>query len=291
MYYQSALKRTLNYIEDNLTENFTLDDLVKVHGFSKWHFSRMFHLLTGYAISEYIRNRRLTQASISLLESDERILDLALDYRFSSQESFTRSFKKLAGVTPGEYRKKGVCLHMMPSLKAENLIWTKGDVEVKPEIVNFEPIYVIGMMYEGKNLNGEIGDLWQTFIGRMDEIDALDKGSYGICEPLVEDVKDLDLDNPNDFKYLAGLAVNENAKVPKGMVKWKVDHPLYAAFTHLGDVEEMGDTYKSIYTKWLPESGYDAVYAYDFELYGKDFKPGQADSKCYIYVPVRKRKK
>lgn len=111
--------------------------------------------------------------------------------------------------------------------------------------------------------------------------------SYGICEPLEASVEEVDFDNPKDFKYLAGIEVTDNNNMPVGMEVWDVPHKKYAVFTHIGSVDTLGDTYKAIYSKWLPESGYELVFTYDFELYDKDFDPGSAQSKMYVYIPIK----
>lgn len=289
MYYQSALSKTISYVENNLCESFSLEDLSEVNGFSRCHFSRLFHLFTGYTISEYIKGRRLTEAALMLVETDQRIIDIAIAYQFSSQDSFTRAFSQVYGITPGRFRKQGQRKNLIEPLDVSKIIWMQGGLEVKPEIKTINDLKVMGMVYQGKNQSGEIGVLWQQFLARIPDIKS-PKGnmkSYGICEPLEESVEDVDLDNPNDFKYLAGIEVVDDNDVPEGMEVWDVKHNKYAVFTHRGPVEMLGDTYKAIYSQWLPESGYEVVFTYDFEMYDQDFKPGQTDSKMYIYIPIK----
>ena len=289
MYYKNALEKTLEFVENNLTSYFTLDELCRVNGFSRCHFSKMFHVFTGYTISGYIRGRRLSEAAKLLSRTDKKIIEIALDYQFSSQDAFTRSFSNTFGISPARYRKDKTSVKVVRPLDAQNIIWTYGGREMKPEIVELKSMLICGMVYEGKNLNGEIGDLWREFSKRQHEIVSAKDNmkSYGICEPVEENVENLDLEEPNNFKYLAGVEVEDKNNLPEGMSVWEVTHSKYAIFTHIGTVEELGDTYKGIYSKWLPESGYEAVYEYDFELYDKDFKPNQKESKMYIYVPVK----
>lgn len=289
MYYMKALQVTIDYIESHLYKDFTLSDLEQENGFSRCHFSRLFHLFTGYKISEYIRSRRLTVACERLLHTMDRQVDIALDLQFSSQDAFTRSFKKVVGVTPGQYRKTKQHRFEVAPLNVESIIWIQGGMEMKPIIKTIEKMYIVGMVYEGKNQNNEIPEMWQRFIPRMHEIQHT-KGngrSYGICQPLEEKLEDVDLENPSDFKYLAGLEVSSIEDIPEGMVYWEVKKQKYAVFTHTGSVELLGDTYKAIYSKWLPESGYDVVFTYDFEMYDASFKPGDEQSKMYVYIPIK----
>jgi AraC family transcriptional regulator len=289
MYYVTALKDTVAYIEEHLTEPFTLNDLETINHFSRCHFSRLFHLFTGYHISEYIRLRRLDTACHQLIFSDKKIIDIAMGLQFASQDVFTRSFKKYIGISPGKFRKGDQMHHVIKPLDIDKLIWIQGGIEMKPEIVELEPMRVVGLEYHGKNQNQEIAVLWQNFLSRVHEINRSKHLSWslGVCEPLEESIDDVDLDHPNDFKYLACVVADEETPVPEGMKTWQVDHTTYAVFTHTGPVEMLGDTYKAIYSKWLPESGYDVVFTYDFELYDQDFMPGDDKSKMYIYIPIK----
>ncbi len=73
---------------------------------------RLFFSLTGYRVKEYIRARRISEAAQELVETDRRILDIALDYEFESHEAFTRTFKQLAGTTPLAFRRQRALFHV-----------------------------------------------------------------------------------------------------------------------------------------------------------------------------------
>lgn len=103
--YEFVIKQTIMYIEEHLHEPLTLEYIAWQSSFSKFHFHRIFQSSVGMTITEYIRMRRLANASVALLYSNERILDIALYYQFESQESFTRAFKKIYKLPPGQYRR------------------------------------------------------------------------------------------------------------------------------------------------------------------------------------------
>lgn len=98
------LNRAIQYIEGHLTAPASIEDVAAVVGYSRAHFSRTFLAVTGITPVAYLRKRRLTEAARELATSPKRILDIALDYQFQSQEAFTRSFKQEFGVSPGFYR-------------------------------------------------------------------------------------------------------------------------------------------------------------------------------------------
>lgn len=95
----------MNYIENNLKKEIRTEDIADSAGFSKYHFQRVFKRETGLNLYEYIQKRRLAEASSLLLNSNIRILDIAVYLCFESQEAFTRAFKKVYGLPPGQYRK------------------------------------------------------------------------------------------------------------------------------------------------------------------------------------------
>jgi AraC-like DNA-binding protein len=99
------VKKTIEYIENSLQDELSLENIARFAGFSKFHYHRIFQKELGVTVSEYIRYRRIANAANMLLYADEKIIDIALYYRFETQESFTRSFKKYYDLPPGQYRK------------------------------------------------------------------------------------------------------------------------------------------------------------------------------------------
>jgi len=105
MNYSHSIQKTISYIETNLSNKLSLDELADIAGFSKYHFLRIFKHETGSRLFEHIQNRRMARAAKLLLFTQQNILDIALMYRFDSQEAFTRAFKKEYNLSPGRYRK------------------------------------------------------------------------------------------------------------------------------------------------------------------------------------------
>jgi len=94
------------YIEQQLQSPITLLDLAREAGYSPWHIGRMFREVTGKSPFEYIRRRRLTQAALLMRDNKRKVLDVALDFEFDSQEGFTRAFSREFGISPYQYYKK-----------------------------------------------------------------------------------------------------------------------------------------------------------------------------------------
>src|SRR5690554_7987891 len=84
------INNSIDYLEKNLCSNIEIEKVAKVAGVSKYHYQRMFHMLTGVTISEYIRHRRLTLAAKELINPELKVIDVALKYNYSTPESFSK---------------------------------------------------------------------------------------------------------------------------------------------------------------------------------------------------------
>lgn len=104
MNYDDCIKKSLKYIELNLKNKIELEDLSEEVFLSKYHFHRVFHTVVGEPVAEYIRERRLNEAAMELINTNNKIIDIAYKYQFSSQEVFTKAFKKLYGIPPRKFR-------------------------------------------------------------------------------------------------------------------------------------------------------------------------------------------
>ncbi|MGX7198122.1 helix-turn-helix transcriptional regulator [Enterococcus olivae] len=104
MDYTEDIQKALVYIEENLTETLSLENISKKVGMSEFHFQRVFKKQLHMGIYKYIQKRRIANASLLLLNSELKILDIALISGFSSQEAFSRVFKKYYQLAPRQYR-------------------------------------------------------------------------------------------------------------------------------------------------------------------------------------------
>jgi AraC-like DNA-binding protein/GNAT superfamily N-acetyltransferase len=103
MDYNDMIQRSFIYIEKNLNGDLSVEALARFNGYSKFHFCRIFHDCTGISVMTYIRQRRFINAAAALKDG-KPIIEIAMDYGFSSQGGFNKAFKKLYGFSPGEYR-------------------------------------------------------------------------------------------------------------------------------------------------------------------------------------------
>ena len=95
-------------IKNKDEEYLTLKNLASKLGYSEFYTSKKFKEISGMQFRDYLRNRKLAFALKEIRDTNRGILDIALDYGFSSHEAFTRSFKSAYGIAPSEYRQKPV---------------------------------------------------------------------------------------------------------------------------------------------------------------------------------------
>ena len=100
----TGIQEAINYIEDNITEELDYGEIAKRSFSSPYHFQRVFSILCGYTVGEYIRLRRLTLAGADLAQGKEKVIDVAMKYGYESPDSFAKAFTRFHGITPSDAR-------------------------------------------------------------------------------------------------------------------------------------------------------------------------------------------
>ena len=99
------IQKAIDWMEERWEDPFTLEEVSAFIRYSPSHTSRQFKAYTGSTLRRYIQLRRLTKAAITLRDHQIRIIDVAFQYGYQSQEAFSRAFQQVFGITPGEYVK------------------------------------------------------------------------------------------------------------------------------------------------------------------------------------------
>lgn len=104
MNWIQGMQRAIDYIEAHLTEEIDYEAVARESYSSSYHFQRVFGILCGYTLGEYIRNRRLTLAGIELQAENAKVIDVAVKYGYESPDSFAKAFQKFHGILPSQAR-------------------------------------------------------------------------------------------------------------------------------------------------------------------------------------------
>lgn len=104
MHSWESIQQAIDYIEENLTKNLSIEELAEVAALSPFYFQRLFHRLVKLPICEYTKMRRLSRACELLRDTNRSVVDIAEELCFSSHSNFTRAFKKVFEITPEQMR-------------------------------------------------------------------------------------------------------------------------------------------------------------------------------------------
>lgn len=96
------LSRAISYIERNLTNDISVDEVSSQAYTTSSHFQLIFHVVMGMTVGEYIRNRRLSLAAQDLLQPASKIIEVAMRYQYDTQEGFSKAFTRFHGVPPSK---------------------------------------------------------------------------------------------------------------------------------------------------------------------------------------------
>lgn len=283
------LKTILTYIHRHLEMPLKVETLAQQAGWSRWQFQRVFGAQTGLSVAQYVRELRLSRAAESLLTSQRRQLDIALDCGFESEISFNRAFKQVFGCTPGDYRRRGVrnglktpiCVAEVPLPPVElNPRLLQIRVETRPEMHLVGMSSCINGLFSPKpNFNERVPALWRRFLESMPLNDCTGP-LYGVLEV------HRSTNNGQSFPYWAAAQYQGQQPLPEGVEFLVVPAQQYAAIPFHGPIQALDKTLAWFLRHWLPGSGYRALYGVDLEVYQPELNLDRDDTAMEYWVPI-----
>lgn len=287
----TGIQNAVNYIEEHLTDELVFGEIARHAACSEFYFQRIFGILCGMPLGEYIRNRRLTLAGSELSATDARILDVALKYGYDSPESFTRAFVRFHGITPSEAKKDGKRLKSLSRVSVQIIL--KGGSIMDYKIVTKEAFRVLEKVEQhsiddAQNKN-TIPEFWtrshadgtvKTLLEQAPEQDFI----YGMCYG----------NTPKDNKsFDYGIAAPYGGgEIPDGFHITEIPARTWAVFECRGPLPEaIQETWHKICAEFFPTSSYRPTYEMDIEAYTKPADMTEADCNYYseIWVTVEKK--
>ncbi|MEQ7050849.1 AraC family transcriptional regulator [Paenibacillaceae sp. P-4] len=286
MEWLNRMMSALDLIEAKMQEPLDMAELAKAAYSSPHHFQRMFYMVTGMTVAEYIRKRRLTLAAQELAMSGAKVIDVAMKYCYDSPESFSKAFRKLHGISPSEARNSGVQLKAFPRISFH--LSLKGDKEMDYRIVQREAFTVIGKSFQTTTRDGEntreIPKFWKDSHadGTVAKIAALGKNqdTLGICYGAQQ--------GGEVFNY--AIAVETDRTESEGEYDFiQIPAATWAVFTSTGPMpDSIQDVWGRIYQEWFPATDYEQAEIPDFELYPPG-NPWAEDYRSEVWIPVIKK--
>ena len=295
--YISRINKALQFIDENLDADLSLENISKVACYSPFHFHRIFKAVTNETLNAYILRRRLEKAAAVLkYKAEVSIAELSLQYGFTSNSSFTRAFKKFYGLAPAQFRKQNPDwfskISQVESKNGQkNILFEKYicninnlkywfDMNAKIEIKEISKLDLAYVTCIGHNGIGEAYDKlvkWAIPNGLFEipgtkmvtiyhdsfKITAADKVRISACITLI---------NPLKVADGIGLTTIEKGKFIVGSFEIRMN--------------EFEKSWNALFL-WMVENGYKKADRNPFELYHNDYRQ-HPENKCIVdfYIPV-----
>lgn len=288
MNWITGIQKALDYVETHLCEKIDYGEVAKCACSSEFHFQRIFSILCGYPLGDYIRQRRLTLAGNELIATDEKIIDIALKYGYDSPESFSRAFLRFHGISPSEARKTGK-IHSFSRISVK-LILTGGDT-MDYRIEKRGPIK---LLCKRKSVKKPVDDTAVNDIRAFWEQCGKDGTVAALCARIPKDIPiqglmgicfSESLEN-QQFPYGIGFALGEEPVNCDGFDVVEIPGYTYAVFQVRGKMPEaFQETYKRICGEFFMQGDYEYAHGVEFEVYPSD-DIQNPNYQCEIWIAV-----
>ena len=229
----------------------------------------------------YVRDRRIAYACKMLNETDQKVLDIALDFGFDSAQSFSRTFKSMTGMSPTEYRDRKIVPCIVPAAELVRRFTNrlKGGILMNPNMIKKEKMTLAGVSGAGN----KTAELWKSFMKLYKEAQPTDKISDDSYEVRIFD------STTGKESVFVGCEINNDCG---GYELFQIPSSEYASFDVY--VKEGYESENNAMEEWLVsnEKGYVRNLLegkpYCIEHYDARFDESNGESIVEIWLPVKK---
>ncbi|WP_331728359.1 AraC family transcriptional regulator [Streptomyces sp. NBC_00158] len=258
------LNLALDHLEAHLDQEVDMAEVARIAAVSEYHFRRLFSALAGMPLPVYVRRRRMTLAGAEVLAGEPTLLDVAVRYGYGSAEAFSRAFRSVHGIGPGEARRTGAVLTAQPRMSFRVVV--EGGAAMRYRIVEKGPFRFLGrkarvpLVHEGVNAaaSAHLEGLDERAVVRMKEL----AGPPGRAEPEGILSAAAYLTDSREEGALAdywigvvtapGTAAGELEVLDVPAGTWAV---FDARGPHPGALQEL---WRDVFTQWFPSNPYTA---------------------------------
>lgn len=274
--YIRRINHVLDFIEQHLDTDLSLEQIAQEAHYSPFHFHRVFLLVIGENLNEYVNRKRVERiASVLLVDANTSIKDLAYRYGFNSESSFSRSFKKYYGLTPTQFKSEGKALLSkigIEPFKTEKYIcsidqlkqWTEMNAQIRVE--ELAEVKLAGIMHIGEF--EQMGSMYDRLMEWAYKQDLLPKTGFKAIT--------IYHDNPNvthrsKVRYSACITIEGSFK-PEGEIRpFRVSKGKYAVGHFEIEAEDIPKAWQST-NQWVLDNDYQFRDGDYFEAYLNDAK-------------------
>lgn len=298
-----GLQKAIDYIEENLTESIDYEQVAAQSFSSSYHFQRIFSILCGFTIGEYIRKRRLSLAGTELATSDVKVIDVAMKYGYESPDSFTKAFQKFHGILPSQTRNHGSNLKSFSrlvlkfSLEGGTIMNYRIETKPKMTLLGYKRHFE-GTPYDELRHKQEIDFFISTRAHQwMLKGMSNDKLSqYCVITNVDDDGYDFYIATTADYYERSNL-YNSSVTGIDFMDKFRfeeifIPERTYAVFEtekQRMPIAEYMDIRKLIATEWLSNNEYQMIDAPELAVYHWGIVGGYGERTIEIWIPIEKK--
>ncbi len=281
MEWVERLNQSINYMEEHLTSEIDYERLGQIACCSAYHYQRMFAYMAGVTLAEYIRRRKMSLAAVDLQGKNEKIMDVAAKYGYSSPTAFNRAFQSIHGIAPSAVKEDGAAVKSFPPITFS--IAVKGAEEMNYRMVTKEAFRIVGVsapLHKELEQNFTVvPQMWQEAAGNgtieklAGMVDAPPAGLLGVSACHDEE----------QWKYWIAVSSTKDCGE---FEEYTVPACTWAIFPGSGANLSIQNLEQRIITEWLPTSGYEYANAPDIEVY---LNADPQNAQYEVWIPVRKK--
>lgn len=263
------LNTLIEYIENNLDKDIDYKSLSRILCVNEYSLHRIFQFITNLSLTEYIRKRKLTSASIDLLNGS-KVIDVAIKYGYDSATSFGRAFKKMMGFSPKDISKNTNELKVCPVFDFSNINYNFDEINYSiKKNISFN-LHCVGKTIPFNDIPKTTSKFWDEMYENKEFISA--DTTYGIVE------YDKNIDNPKHLVYYIG-----SVSPFKGSQEYNITNKTFLMFSiDSREATDISNYTNMIYACVIPYLGYNLDQLPDIEEY-------VGERTTNIYIPITKK--
>ena len=295
--YIRSVNKALQYIDENLDTDLSLEKISEVACFSPFHFHRIFKAVTNETLNAYIVRKRIEKvASVLMHKPEVSITELSVQFGFNSNSSLTRAFKKHYHISPSEFRKKNnsrfskigkieskngqeqvVFEEYICSIDhLKNWIEMNAKIEIR-EMAKLELAYVTSIGVQNIAPAYDTLVKWATPLGLLKHPDTKMVTIYH---------DSFKTTSPEKVRMSACITLTEPVKVSGNIGKTSIEKGKFIVGSFVITLSEFEKSWNSLFV-WMAENGYQKADRDPFEIYHNDYR-AHPEKKCIVdyYIPV-----
>jgi AraC family transcriptional regulator len=286
--YEAMVRRTVAEIQRRLDDPPGFRELAERAYLSPYHFHRIFRAMVGESPKELVRRLRLERAAHRLRHTARAVVDIAVEAGYESQQAFAKAFQAEYGATPSAYRTTAsddIALaspsrvHFVDGGFTTYYLVNRGEINMRIEVIDMPDQRLAAVPHVGAYW--AIGKAFMELHTRAQAIGVLSPG-----QTVAVFYDDPDTVAETDLRSIAGTVVPAGADIGD-LEEASLPGGRYLRAEFIGEYSGLPEAWRSLYSKHIPDGGYELRDGACFELYVTDHGAVEpAKMRTDLYVPI-----